>query len=71
MSNVLLDEQAYAIDNVLNQYNIIGRCAGGTLTHRRLMLDVVLQPGTPLERIVTLHHIRQGARLQQCRRKEK
>ncbi len=54
MSNVLLDEQADAIDNVLNQYNIIGRCAGGTLTHRRLMFDVVLQPGTPLERIEAL-----------------
>ena len=54
MSNVLLDEQADAIDNLLNQYNIIGHCAGGTLTHRRLMLDVVLQPGTPLERIEAL-----------------
>lgn len=51
MDRITLDEQANAIDSVLNRYGIVGRCSGGTCTHRRVMFDVALQPGTPIQRI--------------------
>lgn len=51
MNKATLDAQADAIDAVLDRNNIVGRCVGGTLTHRKLMLEIALQPGTTFARV--------------------
>jgi len=51
MNKATLDAQADKIDAVLDRNNIVGRCVGGTLTHRKLMLEIALQPGTSFARV--------------------
>lgn len=47
-----LDIYADAIDNVLQTYNVAGRCTGGTVTHRYIRFDVATD--TPNNRVTAL-----------------
>lgn len=51
MNKATLDAQADAIDTVLARHDIVGRCVGGTLTHRKLMMEITLLPGTSLAKV--------------------